>query len=326
MDEDASGIDGDDNSEENEVEEELSPDEKDTIENEELDLHESQELPSETPVSNDSKSSLNELRNSALLEEKRWKGIDEKFLSSGLRLLHLLPILAILLIALTRTFRDSSPFWWSEFVNEDFKFSIVIGILSIVVLLTYFVALFITIRKIKSTLNGVKIETDIREIDGQDFRAVHGHSSLITTINSVYKQHIATAFLVFISIIFLISSIVSSNLISYGNIWEGTLMTTGTACLLFAYGAHLLSLRPNFNTVNPYGLLGIYSPPVHPALLDFPFRDVIGTHIDPLLSTKLSDFVHSLSENIVEGSSSIEMQERILHLLYLEQYCGLKKI
>ncbi|MEC7462553.1 MAG: hypothetical protein VX439_03815 [Candidatus Thermoplasmatota archaeon] len=325
MDDDASDIDGDDNSEENEVEEELSTDQEDTVENEELDSFESQEVQSETPESSGSKSSLNKLRDSALLEEKRWKGIDEKFLSSGLRLLHLLPILSILLIALTRTFRDISPFWWSEFVNADVKFSVVIGTLSIVVLFTYFAALCITIRKIRSTLNGVKIETDLREIDGQDFRAVHGHSSLIATINSVYKQHIATAFLVFISIIFLISSILSSDLISEGNIWPGTLMTTGTACLLFGYGAHLLSLRPNFNTVNPYGLLGIYSPPVHPALLDFPFRDVIGTHIDPLLSTKLSDFIHSLSENIVEGNSSIEMQERILHLLYLEQYCGLKK-
>ena len=152
----------------------------------------------------------------------------------------MLPIISILLIALTRAFRDISPFWWSEFVNADFKFSIVIAILSIVVLLTYFVALCITIRKIKSTLNGVKIETDIREIDGQDFRAVHGHSSLISTINLVYKQHIATALLVFISIIFLISSILASDLISEGNIWEGRLMTMGTACLLFGYGAHLL--------------------------------------------------------------------------------------
>ena len=89
MDDDASDIDGDDNSEENEVEEELSIDQEDTVENEELDSFESQEVQSETPESSGSKSSLNELRDSALLEEKRWKGIDEKFLSSGLRLLHL---------------------------------------------------------------------------------------------------------------------------------------------------------------------------------------------------------------------------------------------
>ena len=176
MDADANDIDGAEYPEENEPEEQLSSEEKDGVDNKNLDSFEDMELESETVVFAGSESSLNDSRGAALQEEKRWKGIDEKFLSSGLRLLHLLPILSILLIALTRTFRDTSPFWWSEFVNEDFQFSIVIGILSIVVLLTYFVALLITIRKIKSTLNGVRIETDLREVDGQDFRAVHGHS------------------------------------------------------------------------------------------------------------------------------------------------------
>ena len=265
--------------------------------------------------------SLHDSRTAALVEERRWKGIDEKFLSTGLRLLHILPVLSILLIALTRTFRDQSPVWWSEFVQGDsrFEFSLVIGMLSIVVLSTYLVALTITIRRIKSTQKGVRIETDLREIDGQDFRAVHGHASLISTIKSVHRQHIFTALLVLFSIIFLSSSLIVSD-----SIRQVQLMTIGTASLLIGYGAHLLSLRPNFNTVNSHGLLGIYSPPVHPALLVHPFRDVIGTHIDPLLAAKLSDFIQSLSEDIVEGHSSLEMQERILHLLYLEQHCGLK--
>ena len=273
------------------------------------------------PDNTSSPISLIESRTAALAEERRWKGIDEKFLSTGLRLLHILPVLSILLIALTRTFRGQSPVWWTEFVqgNSRFEFSLVIGMLSIVVLSTYLVALIITIRRIKSTLNGVRIETDLREIDGQDFRAVHGHASLISTIKSVHRQHLLTAILVLFSIVFLSASIIVSD-----STQQVQLMTIGTASLLIGYGAHLLSLRPNFNTVNPHGLLGIYSPPVHPALLVHPFRDVIGTHIDPLLAAKLSDFIQSLSEDIVEGHSSLQMQERILHLLYLEQHCGLK--
>ena len=297
-------------------EEESNEEESNEEENESTDgLNKNPENNFLTPVS------LLDSRAAALVEEKRWKGIDEKFLSTGLRLLHILPVLSILLIALTRTFRDQSPVWWSEFVqgNSRFEFSLVIGMLSIVVLSTYLVALTITIRRIKSTLNGVRIETDLREIDGQDFRAVHGHASLISTIKSVHRQHILTALLVLFSIIFLSSSLIVSD-----STQQVRLMTIGTASLLIGYGAHLLSLRPNFNTVNSHGLLGIYSPPVHPALLVHPFRDVIGTHIDPLLAAKLSDFIQSLSEDIVEGHSSLEMQERILHLLYLEQHCGLK--
>ena len=37
--------------------------------------------------------SLHDSRKAALVEERRWKGIDEKFLSTGLRLLHILPCL-----------------------------------------------------------------------------------------------------------------------------------------------------------------------------------------------------------------------------------------
>ena len=325
MDDGANDIDGEEKSEELEVEDELPIEENEIVENENQGSVQSEELEPLITSTEESESSLEKLRESALLEEKRWKGIDEKFLSTGLRLLHILPILSILLIALSRTFRNQSPMWWSNFVHEDFQFSIVIGILSIVVLLTYLVALFITIRKIKSTLNGVRIETDLREVDGQDFRAVHGHSALIATIKSVHQQHLLTAILVFFSIIFLIASILFSDFLESGETWGRTLMTIGTASLLIGYGAHLLSLRPNFNSVNPYGLLGIYSPPVHPALLEFPFRDVIGTHVDPLLSAKLSDFMNGLSEDIIEGNSLLGMQERILHLLYLEQHCGLRR-
>ena len=329
MGDDDSDVDGPEEIEEIEVDE--WPDEvvsEDISSDQNSDLVESDDVPEQgqnieeieqPPIDGNS---LLTSRESALLEEKRWKGIDEKFLSNGLRLLHILPVLSILLIALTRTFRGQSPLWWSEFVQGDsrFEFSIVIGMLSIVVLSTYLVALSITIRRIKSTLNGVRIETDLREIDGRDFRAVHGHASLISTIKSVHRQHILTGILVFFSIVFLVGSLLVSD-----SIQQVRLMTIGTASLLIGYGAHLLSLRQNFNTVNPHGLLGIYSPPVHPALLVHPFRDVVGTHIDPLLAAKLSDFIQSLSEDIIEGHSSLQMQERILHLLYLEQHCGLKR-
>ena len=224
--------------------------EEETNDEENASIDDSNQIPDNTS----SPISLIESRTAALAEEKRWKGIDEKFLSTGLRLLHILPVLSILLIALTRTFRGQSPVWWTEFVqgNSRFEFSLVIGMLSIVVLSTYLVALIITIRRIKSTLNGVRIETDLREIDGQDFRAVHGHASLISTIKSVHRQHLLTATLVLFSIVFLSTSIIVSD-----STQQVQLMTIGTASLLIGYGAHLLSLRPNFTTVNPHGLLGI---------------------------------------------------------------------
>ena len=79
---------------------------------------------------------------------------------------------------------------------------------------------------------------------------------------------------------------------------QAELMTMGAAALLIGYGIHLVNLKDSFSTVKPTGLLRIYDPPVHPALLTHPFRDVVGTHLDPLLAAKISGFIHDLESNL----------------------------
>ena len=74
MDADANDIDGDENPEENEPEEQLSSEEKDGVDNKDLDSFEDMELESETVVFAGSESSLNDSRELTLQEEKRWKG------------------------------------------------------------------------------------------------------------------------------------------------------------------------------------------------------------------------------------------------------------
>ena len=273
--------------------------------------------------------SLNRSIESVRSAEMKWLAIDERFLSSGLRLLHLLPILAALLVALSRTFRDQSPNWWVDFVQGDssniWSFGLILTLFGIVVLCTYLIALFVTIRRIRLTIQGVKRESDLQELDGRDFRSVHGHSSLTSRINIVLGQHVLTAVLILLSVIFMLASIVLQTVSNNLNI-QAELMTMGAAALLIGYGIHLVNLKDTFSTVKPYGLLRIYDPPVHPALLTHPFRDVVGTHLDPLLAAKVSGFIHDLEGNLIDGVQTEEgVQDRVLHLLYLEQHCGLKR-
>jgi len=156
--------------------------------------------------------SLNRSIESVRSAEMKWLAIDERFLSSGLRLLHLLPILAALLVALSRTFRDQSPNWWVDFVQGDssniWSFGLILTLFGIVVLCTYLIALFVTIRRIRLTIQSVKRESDLQELDGRDFRSVHGHSSLTSRINLVLGQHVLTAALILLSVIFMLASIV----------------------------------------------------------------------------------------------------------------------
>ncbi len=273
--------------------------------------------------------SLNRSIESVRSAEMKWLAIDERFLSSGLRLLHLLPILAALLVALSRTFRDQSPNWWVDFVQGDssniWSFGLILTLFGIVVLCTYLIALFVTIRRIRLTIQSVKRESDLQELDGRDFRSVHGHSSLTSRINIVLGQHVLTAVLILLSVIFMLASIVLQTVSNNLNI-QAELMTMGAAALLIGYGIHLVNLKDTFSTVKPYGLLRIYDPPVHPALLTHPFRDVVGTHLDPLLAAKVSGFIHDLEGNLIDGVQTEEgVQDRVLHLLYLEQHCGLKR-
>ena len=275
-----------------------------------------------------SEESLNRSIESVRSAEMKWLAIDERFLSSGLRLLHLLPILAALLVALSRTFRDQSPNWWVDFVQGDssnvWSFGLILTLFGIVVLCTYLIALIVTIRRIRLTIQIVKRESDLQELDGRDFRSVHGHSSLTSRINLVLGQHVLTAALILLSVIFMLASIVLQTVSNDLNI-QAELTTMGAAALLIGYGIHLVNLKDAFSTVKPYGLLRIYDPPVHPALLTHPFRDVVGTHLDPLLAAKVSGFIHDLEDNQKDGAQTEEVQDRVLHLLYLEQHCGLKR-
>ncbi len=300
--------------------------------------HEDEEVASSEPVGDDSDTpvdmvasaeSLNRSIESVRLAEMKWLAIDERFLSSGLRLLHLLPILAALLVALSRTFRDQSPNWWVDFVQGDssniWSFGLILTLFGIVVLCTYLIALFVTIRRIRLTIQNVKRESDLQELDGRDFRSVHGHSSLTSRINLVLGQHVLTAALILLSVILMLASIVLQTVSNDLNI-QAELMTMGAAALLIGYGIHLVNLKDTFSTVKPHGLLRIYDPPVHPALLTHPFRDVVGTHLDPLLAAKVSGFIHDLEGNLIDGTQTEEgVQDRVLHLLYLEQHCGLKR-
>ena len=97
------------------------------------------------------------------------------------------------------------------------------------------------------------------------------------------------------------------------------LMAFSTGALLSGHGVHMVSDRPRFNTSEPWGMLGAFSPPIHPALLNRPFTDVIRAHIDPLLAVRISQYLGALDSKIHEHSSRRELQETLLHLLYLRR-------
>ena len=97
------------------------------------------------------------------------------------------------------------------------------------------------------------------------------------------------------------------------------LISFSTGSLLAGQGVHLISHRARFNASEPWGLLEAFSPPIHPALLNRPFNDVIKAHIDPLLTIRISEYIKTVRGGLKEGVGISELQESLLHLLHLRR-------
>tara|TARA_B100000287_G_C20587962_1_gene762997 strand:- start:348 stop:1367 length:1020 start_codon:yes stop_codon:yes gene_type:complete len=95
------------------------------------------------------------------------------------------------------------------------------------------------------------------------------------------------------------------------------LIALSTGALLSGHSVYLVSERPRFNTVNPWGLLQAFSPPMHPALLNRPYTDVIRAHVDPMLAVKFSKYVSSFSSDLQRGVKLSDLQEYLLQTLDL---------
>ena len=80
---------------------------------------------------------------------------------------------------------------------------------------------------------------------------------LTSRISIVLGQHVLTAFLILLSVIFC-ASVVLLQTFSDGLTIQAELMTMGAAALLIGYGIHLVNLKDSFSTVKPTGLLQIY--------------------------------------------------------------------
>tara|TARA_Y100000590_G_scaffold450823_1_gene591157 strand:+ start:294 stop:1313 length:1020 start_codon:yes stop_codon:yes gene_type:complete len=95
------------------------------------------------------------------------------------------------------------------------------------------------------------------------------------------------------------------------------LIALSTGALLSGHSIYMVSDRPRFNTVHPWGLLDAFSPPIHPALLNKPFTDVIRAHVDPLLAVRVSKYVSSFNSDLRRGISLSDLQEYILQMLHM---------
>ncbi len=250
--------------------------------------------------------------------EKMLLRIDRMLISSGARLVLFLPLLVILLYGLAQAFSESDPEWWTnhlESVAWGSDLSTAIYGLSLLMLIADTAMLLILLWLMSISRSIFSLESGELTRLGLTFESSHGYAEMRATIDGAIRQIGITMLLISLAAV-LLGVVLWLPEDSTGSPF---LFTLSTGALLSGHGVHMVSDRQRFNTTEPWGMLQAFSPPIHPALLSRPFTDVIRAHVDPLLAVRMSEYLSSIEPSIREGSSRSELQETLLHLLYLRR-------
>tara|TARA_B100000965_G_scaffold387187_1_gene390262 strand:- start:39 stop:1604 length:1566 start_codon:yes stop_codon:yes gene_type:complete len=251
--------------------------------------------------------------------ERNLVKLDRLFISRGARFVLVIPILVILLYGFAESFTGSEPDWWVNHVLPVIPFDITIEVglyyLAFIFIVADLGLLCLLLLLLSVTRRIFNIQSNYLTKTGLTFRSAHGYAEMKETIEGSFRQVIATTFLMFLSGVFLISSLQFSDIVS----GDSVLLSFSTGFLLCGHGVHMVSDRSRFNTCETWGMLDSFSPPIHPALLKRPFSDVISAHVDPLLSVRISEYLRSIQSSVNEGNNVSELQEKLLHLLHLRR-------
>ena len=256
------------------------------------------------------------LKDSLKSREQALSSIDDLLISRGIRLVLFLPIITVALFILAQTYRSTNPEWWTGSVSNiffGFSFSKAVYALALVVMIADLLLLLILHYLLWVTQRIFMIETEEITSTGVTFRSAHGYSEMKAVIEGSSNQLRLSTSLIVLSTIFLAIALNFS--IDTQGIPVFIALSTGS--LLAGHSIYMVSNRPRMNTIDPWGLLEAFSPPIHPALLNKPFTDVIRAHVDPLLAVKVSKYVGSFSDDLQKGVSLSDLQEHLLRTLHM---------
>ena len=199
--------------------------------------------------------------------ERNLVKLDRLFISRGARFILIIPILVILLYGFAESFTGSEPDWWVNHMLPVIPFDITIEVGFYYLAFFFIIAdlglLCLLLLLLSVTRRIFNIQSNYLTKTGLTFKSAHGYAEMKETIEGSFRQVIATTFLMFLSGIFLISSLQFSDFVS-GN---SVLLSFSTGFLLSGHGVHMVSNRSRFNTCETWGMLDSFSPPIHPALL-----------------------------------------------------------
>jgi len=251
------------------------------------------------------------------IRERNLLRLDRLFLSSGINLSLTLPFFALALQLVSRRFAEESPGWWVSSVESGFSdatLSMVSGLLATVILLAWMASLFV-VRSLHITSRDVFLsEGKLLRLRGRPFESLHGFEA----INDVTRMAVTRVSFILLVVTFAVFAQLIATI-------EGGLSPEGGVLVGFAIGGtfaaiglDLLRGGKQHNTVEQWGLLDAYEPPLHPSCPNRVFSEILTTWMDPVLRARFDTHIQSLRDGLQPGKDIHSAIEHLLHMRYLE--------
>ncbi len=248
------------------------------------------------------------------LSEQVLHAIDRQIISSGLRLIILIPSVSILVYFMAWAFEGSSPDWWIDSIQPtvNLSFSLTNSLFCAVLLIGYIFSIGFHRFRVRMSLLTFHNRVDFYKNQHRSVESLHGFDGLEYYLQKSMSGHTWTLLYAFMALIFLVVSI----LIKAGNEFGNLALFASFSFTLLSIGQHLTTRNSSFNMVEKTGLLMAYDPPVHPSTLQMVFNDLLRTHMDPLLRASYDEYIKEVETGFLKKIDRMYAREKFLITIY----------
>ncbi|HIF46193.1 MAG TPA: hypothetical protein EYQ73_05290 [Candidatus Poseidoniales archaeon] len=222
-------------------------------------------------------------------KEAAFHGLDRQFISDGMRLILILPVMALFFLFTAWAFATKSPEFWANSIEPTLTISFgrAMTLLAIVIQLGFCLGLWVHRERVKWTRRVFDSEVQTAALAHRPVTSMHGFESVNQLMQRTRNSHSSALSMGVVA--FAITSL--SLLATKDNPIVGVSLLAASSLITTAIGQHLSTRNRKFHMVEKDGLLTAYNPPLHPSTLSLVFSDLLRTHMDPLLRSHFDDFI-----------------------------------
>ena len=247
-------------------------------------------------------------------KEAAFHGLDRQFISDGLRLILILPAMALLFLFVSWAFNSKSPEFWANNIEPTLMvgFGRAMTLIAIAIQLGFCLGLWVHRERVKWTRKVFDFEVQKAAETHRPVTSMHGFESVNQLMLQTRKSHSSALTMGLVA--FVITSL--SLLASKENPIVPVALLASSSLITMTLGQHLSTRNRKFHMVDKDGLLSAYDPPLHPSTLTLVFSDLLRTYMDPLMRSHFDDFILIFDHHLRKGIQRDFAREKFLMTMH----------